>query len=34
MVAAVETARRVYRRMLTYTLNKIAETFQVSLFLG
>jgi H+-transporting ATPase len=34
MVAAVETGRRVYQRMLTYTLNKIAKTFQVSLFLG
>ncbi len=32
--AAVETGRRVYQRMLTYTLNKIAKTFQVSLFLG
>ncbi len=34
VVAAVETGRRVYQRMLTYTLNKIAMTFQVSLFLG
>ncbi len=34
VVAAVETGRRVYQRMLTYTLNKIAKTFQVSLFLG
>lgn len=34
IVAAVETGRRVYQRMLTYTLNKIAKTFQVSLFLG
>ena len=34
VVAAVETGRRVYQRMLTYTLNKVAKTFQVSLFLG
>ena len=34
VVAAVETGRRVYQRMLTYTLNKTAKTFQVSLFLG
>ena len=34
VVAAVETGRRIYQRMLTYTLNKIAKTFQVSLFLG
>ncbi|MHB1593625.1 MAG: plasma-membrane proton-efflux P-type ATPase [Streptosporangiaceae bacterium] len=34
VVAAIETGRRVYQRMLTYTLNKIAKTFQVSLFLG
>jgi H+-transporting ATPase len=34
IVAAIETGRRVYQRMLTYTLNKIAKTFQVSLFLG
>ncbi|MHB1850388.1 MAG: plasma-membrane proton-efflux P-type ATPase [Acidimicrobiales bacterium] len=34
VLAAVETGRRVYQRMLTYTLNKIAKTFQVSLFLG
>ena len=34
VVVAVETGRRVYQRMLTYTLNKIAKTFQVSLFLG
>ncbi|MET8945416.1 plasma-membrane proton-efflux P-type ATPase [Streptomyces sp. NPDC004542] len=34
MVTAVETGRRVYQRMLTYTLNKITKTFQVSLFLG
>ncbi len=34
VVAAIETGRRVYQRMLTYTLNKIAKTFQVSLLLG
>ncbi len=34
VVSAVETGRRVYQRMLTYTLNEIAKTFQVSLFLG
>jgi len=34
IVTAVETGRRVYQRMLTYTLNKVAKTFQVSLFLG
>jgi H+-transporting ATPase len=34
VVAAVETGRRVYQRMLTYTVNKIAKTCQVSLFLG
>ncbi len=31
---AVETGRRVYQRMLTYTLNKIVKTFQVALFLS
>jgi H+-transporting ATPase len=34
VVVAVETGRRVYQRMLTYTLNKITKTFQVSLFLA
>jgi H+-transporting ATPase len=34
IVAAVQTGRRVYQRMLTYTLNKIVKTFQVALFLG
>lgn len=34
VVSAVQTGRRVYQRMLTYTLNKISKTFQVSLFLG
>ena len=31
---AVETGRRVYQRMLTYTLNKIVKVFQVALFLS
>jgi H+-transporting ATPase len=34
IVAAIETGRRVYQRMLTYTLNKIVKTFQIALFLG
>lgn len=34
VVSAVRDGRRVYQRMLTYTLNKIAKTFQVALFLG
>ncbi len=32
-VAAVETSRRIYQRMLTYTLNKIIKTIQVAVFL-
>jgi H+-transporting ATPase len=34
ILAAVETSRRIYQRMLTYTLNKIIKTFQVALFLS
>ncbi|MHB8254573.1 MAG: plasma-membrane proton-efflux P-type ATPase [Acidiferrobacter sp.] len=34
VVDAVETGRRVYQRLLTYTLNKIVKTFQVALFLS
>ncbi|HVC71014.1 MAG TPA: plasma-membrane proton-efflux P-type ATPase [Acidimicrobiales bacterium] len=34
VIAAVETGRRIYQRMLTYTLNKVIKTFQVALFLG
>jgi H+-transporting ATPase len=34
IVAAVQTGRRVYQRMLTCSLNKIVKTFQVALFLG
>jgi H+-transporting ATPase len=31
---AIETSRRIYQRMLTYTMNKIVKTFHVSLLLG
>lgn len=34
VVDAVRVGREVYQRMLTYTLNKIAKTFQVSLLLA
>ena len=34
VVAAVEVGRRIYQRMLTYTLNKIVKTLEVGLFLG
>jgi H+-transporting ATPase len=34
VVAAVETSRRIYQRMLTYTLNKIVKTFELALFLS
>jgi H+-transporting ATPase len=34
VVTAVETGRRIYQRMLTYTLNKIVKTIEVALFLG
>ncbi len=34
IVAGVEVSRRIHQRMLTYTLNKIIKTLQVSLFLG
>lgn len=34
IVAAVETSRRIYQRMLTYTLNKIIKTFQVAVLLS
>ncbi|HUA17539.1 MAG TPA: plasma-membrane proton-efflux P-type ATPase [Bryobacteraceae bacterium] len=33
VVSAVETSRRIYQRMLTYTLNKIIKTIEVSAFL-
>ena len=32
--AAVETGRRIHQRMLTYILNKVIKTFQVSLLLS
>ncbi len=31
---AVETSRRIYQRMLTYTLNKIIKTLEIALFLS
>ena len=31
---AIKTSRRIYQRMLTYTLNKIIKTFEISLLLG
>ena len=34
VVSAVETSRRIYQRMLTYTLNKIIKTIQIALFLS
>jgi H+-transporting ATPase len=34
VVAAVQVGRRIYQRMLTYTLNKIVKTLEVGLFLG
>ncbi|MBX5468113.1 MAG: plasma-membrane proton-efflux P-type ATPase [Firmicutes bacterium] len=33
LVAAVDTSRRIYQRMRTYTLNKIIKTLQIALFL-
>ncbi len=32
VVAAVETSRRIYQRMLTYTLNKIIKTLEIAIF--
>ena len=34
VLAAVETGRCIYQRMLTYTLNKIIKTVQIALFLS
>lgn len=34
VVAAVETSRRIYQRMLTYTLNKIIKTLEIAVFLS
>src|SRR5581483_5697686 len=33
VVSAIETSRRIYQRMLTYTLNKIIKTLEILLFL-
>ena len=32
--AAVQTSRRIYQRMLTYTLNKIIKTLEIAIFLS
>ena len=32
-VAAIEMGRRIYQRMLTYTLNKIIKTIEIGVFL-
>jgi H+-transporting ATPase len=34
IVSAVETSRRIYQRMLTYTLNKIIKTIEIAVFLS
>ncbi len=34
IVAALETSRRIYQRLTTYTLNKIIKTIQISLLLS
>ncbi len=34
VVAAVETSRRIYQRMLTYTLNKIVKTIEIAIYLS
>ncbi len=34
VVSAVETSRRIYQRMLTYTLNKVIKTVEIALFLS
>ncbi|HVY94414.1 MAG TPA: plasma-membrane proton-efflux P-type ATPase [Bryobacteraceae bacterium] len=34
VVAAIETSRRIYQRMLTYTLNKIIKTIEIAVFLS
>lgn len=33
IVAAIEVSRRIYQRMLTYTLNKIIKTIEIGVFL-
>jgi H+-transporting ATPase len=34
VLRAVETGRRIYQRMLTYTLNKIIKTLEIAVFLS
>ncbi len=34
VLTAVETSRRIYQRMLTYTLNKIIKTLEIAVFLS
>ena len=34
ILAAIKTSRRIFQRMLTYTVNKIIKTFQIALFLS
>ncbi len=34
VVSAIETSRRIYQRMLTYTLNKIIKTIEIAFFLS
>jgi H+-transporting ATPase len=34
VVEAIKTSRRIYQRMLTYTLNKIIKTLEISVLLG
>jgi len=34
IVAAVQSSRRIHQRMLTYTLNKIAKTLEIAVFLS
>ncbi len=34
IVVAVDTGRKIYQRMLTYTLNKIMKTFEIAIFLS
>ena len=34
LVAAIETSRSIYQRMLTYTLNKIIKTIEIVFFLS
>ena len=34
IVRAIEASRRIYQRMLTYTLNKIVKTIEIALFIS